>query len=82
MSRVSEMLLSLEPRRPMCSVCKERLHILRKVPEEKAVGVGTPPGEMVFYYYCLECFPEEAQKMLESYKRLEDLCGGISESPC
>lgn len=49
MNRLSEMLLGLEPRMPMCSVCKERPHILKKVRENE--------GAMNLYY-CIECYPE------------------------
>lgn len=50
MSRVAEMLLGLQPRMPMCSVCRERLHILKK---------------STVFYYCIECFPQSAKETLE-----------------
>jgi len=57
MSRVSEMLLGLQPRMPMCSICKERPHVLKSFLKEEENAL----------YYCLECFPERHREMLKIY---------------
>ena len=56
MNRLSEMLLGLQARMPMCSICEERLHIIKRVQGDKG-GLNL--------YYCIECFPIEAERLFE-----------------